>query len=140
MDPKTYVEGVLKNESRDLDLIVPRAMTEVNIRLLHASMGFATETGEFVDALKKHIFYGRPLDKTNLIEELGDMFWYLGVASDVLGISFDEIMQVNHNKLFARYSKGFSSEEANNRDTDKERQIMEDSRFMSELYRDGEPR
>lgn len=126
MNPKDYVKGVLTNESRDLAAIVARVITEPNIRLLHAAMGFATEAGEFVDALKKHVFYGKPLDKTNLIEELGDLFWYLGVATDVLGISFEEVMQINHNKLFARYSKGFSSEEANTRDLARERKILEE--------------
>lgn len=124
MDPKTYVKGVLRNESRDFDSIRPRLDGET-IRLLHAAMGLVTEAGEFLDALKKHIFYGKPLDKTNLVEELGDTFWYIGVASDVLGISFEEIMQINHNKLFTRYSKGFSAEEANNRDLDAERDVLE---------------
>lgn len=127
MDSNTYVEGVLKNESKNLPAIASRLIDDggSNIRLLHAAMGMATEAGEFLDALKKHVFYGKLLDKTNLVEELGDMFWYLGVASDVLGVPFEEIMQINHNKLFARYSKGFNSEEANNRDLQKERQILE---------------
>src|ERR1700677_3795449 len=39
------------------------------LRLLHVGMGLCTEAGEFVDQLKRHIFYGRPIDRTNLIEE-----------------------------------------------------------------------
>lgn len=46
----------------------------------HAVIGYFTECGEFVDQYKKHMFYGRELDKTNLIEELGDMCWYLALA------------------------------------------------------------
>lgn len=123
MDPKTYVEGVLVNEVKDFEAVVDR-FTESNIRLLHAAMGAATEAGEFVDAIKKHIFYGKKLDKTNLVEELGDLFWYIGIASDVLGISFEEIMTINHNKLFTRYQKGFSEKEANNRNLDTERKVL----------------
>jgi NTP pyrophosphatase (non-canonical NTP hydrolase) len=124
MDPKIYVEGVLKNESRDIASILSRC-TEENIRLLHAALGMATEAGEFVDALKKHLFYGKPLDRVNLGEELGDLLWYLFLALDVLHVSFEEVIQQNHNKLFTRYSKGFSSTEATNRDLEKERKVLE---------------
>lgn len=124
MDPKEYVKGVLHNESRDFDSIRPR-LTDELVRLLHAAMGTVTEAGELMDAVKKHVFYGKPLDKTNLVEEIGDLFWYIGVASDVLGITFEEIMQINHNKLFTRYSKGFDSKEAIDRNLDKERDVLE---------------
>lgn len=144
MDSKTYIEGVLKTESRTPTTIASRflggtAQLEVlphganmrTMRLLHAAMGMATEAGEFLDALKKHIFYGKPLDDTNLIEELGDMFWYCGIALDVLKISFEEIMQINHDKLATRYSKGFSEKEATNRDLNKEREVLENSEYVS---------
>jgi NTP pyrophosphatase (non-canonical NTP hydrolase) len=43
----------------------------------HMQMGVITEVGEFVDAIKKHIAYGKPLDVVNLGEELADITWYL---------------------------------------------------------------
>jgi NTP pyrophosphatase (non-canonical NTP hydrolase) len=127
MDPKTYVKGVLETESLNMDSILYRC-TENNIRLLHAGLGIATEAGEFLDAIKKYLFYNKKVDRVNLIEELGDIFWYIGVASDVLQVSFEDIMQKNHDKLITRYSKGFSEKEANNRDLDKERKILEDKK------------
>jgi len=126
VNPKDYVQGVLVTESRDMADIATRATTVRTIRLLHAAMGLVTEAGEFLDAVKKHIFYGKEFDKTNLVEELGDLFWYIGIASDVLDRSFEEIMQINHNKLAARYGKGFSSQAANDRDLAKERKVLEE--------------
>lgn len=45
----------------------------------HAYMGVVTEVGELVDAFKKHYVYGKPLDLENVIEEIGDTFWYLNL-------------------------------------------------------------
>ena len=43
--------------------------------LVHAAMGLVTESGEFLDAIKKHMFYNKPLDKANLKEELDKCVW-----------------------------------------------------------------
>ena len=123
-----------------LDNYVPQALvTESNIqevldrtwlktphivRLLHAGMGMVTESGEFHDALKKHIFYDKPLDRTNLIEELGDAMWYIAIACDALDISLQEVMQLNVNKLHARYGEHFSTEDALDRDLDNEEKVL----------------
>ncbi len=42
-------------------------------------MGTVTEVGELADQVKRHVFYGLDLDKENLIEELGDIEWYLSI-------------------------------------------------------------
>lgn len=44
--------------------------------LQHMSLGFCGEMGEMLDATKKHIIYGKPLDTVNIIEEIGDVTWY----------------------------------------------------------------
>lgn len=49
---------------------------------LHGSTGGLTEIGEFADALKAHIFYGKPLDYVNLAEEVGDQSWYLAIMAN----------------------------------------------------------
>jgi len=94
-------------------------------RLLHAGIGIATESGEFLDALKKHIFYGKALDRTNLKEELGDLLWYIAIAMDELGTDFDEVQAVNIAKLTARYPDKFTLEAAEHRDLTTERAILE---------------
>jgi NTP pyrophosphatase (non-canonical NTP hydrolase) len=96
----------------------------LKLRLLHVGMGLATESGEFMDALKRHIFYGKELDKTNLIEELGDVTWYLRIACDVLGVSLAEVIQKNVDKLRKRFPDKFTEDKAVNRDLEGERATL----------------
>jgi NTP pyrophosphatase (non-canonical NTP hydrolase) len=91
-------------------------------RLLHASIGLTTEIGEFADALKKYIFYSKDLDEINLKEEIGDIFWYIAIAIDALGESFDSIQVKNIAKLRKRYGGKFSKENALNRNLKAERE------------------
>lgn len=95
------------------------------VRLLHVAMGLVTEAGEFLDQLKKHIFYGKYLDKVNLREELGDSNWYERIGAEALETSLLEIMESNVAKLKARFPEKFSEEKAVNRDLDVERKILE---------------
>jgi len=95
-------------------------------RLLHAAMGMQTESAEFTDMLKKHVFYGKPLDKVNLKEELGDMLWYIAIAMDVLDTTFSKEQNRVINKLKERYSDKFSQDKAENRDLEAERRVLED--------------
>jgi len=116
---KDYIKLALTTESNDFAAIKSR-LTDDNIRLLHAGIGLATEAGETLDALKKHVFYGQELDKGNLAEEIGDTTWYLAIVLDVLGMTFEEIMEANIKKLKTRYPEGFTKYDALNRDTEKE--------------------
>ena len=127
MTPTEYVNEVLKTESFNIDEIKNRLSLNGMPRLLHACMGIQTEAGEFCDSIKKAIYYGKKLDVVNLIEELGDLLWYIGVASDVLDVSLESIMEINISKLRARYGEEFSEEAAINRSLDTEREILENS-------------
>jgi NTP pyrophosphatase (non-canonical NTP hydrolase) len=98
------------------------------IRLQHAAFGFCTESGEFMDALKKHVFYGDELDLTNLAEELGDLLWYVALACNALGINLEDVMTKNLKKLHGktgRYKDQFTEEEALHRNLDVERKTLE---------------
>ena len=101
------------------------ANLKYKIDLLHAAIGMQTEAAEFSDMLKKHIFYGKPLDKVNLKEELGDQLWYIAMALRALDTTFEAVMERNIEKLKARYPDKFTEELAENRDLDKEREILE---------------
>lgn len=125
MNNKEYVQNAVRTESRDFDAISKRMSEVQNQRLLHAGIGLATEAGEFLDALKKHVFYGKELDTVNLSEEMGDIFWYCAIIADQLGINFDDVMQTNIDKLKARYGDKFTEDAAVNRDLKTERQILE---------------
>ncbi|MFG1485459.1 nucleoside triphosphate pyrophosphohydrolase family protein [Halobacteriovorax sp. RZ-2] len=129
MDSKKYMSDAIRTESRDFDAMNTRLNDDGIKRLLHAGIGLSTEAGEFLDALKKHIFYGKELDRVNLAEELGDLFWYMAIVGDELGIKFEDVMERNITKLKARYGEKFSEEKADKRDLDSERKILEEQAF-----------
>lgn len=130
MDSKNYIKDAIKTESQDFKAIGERLSQQKNIRLLHGAMGLATESGEFLDALKKHLFYGKELDNVNLSEELGDLFWYMAIIADELGVDFESVMKTNIDKLRARYGEKFTEQKADKRDLKTERNILEGQSFQ----------
>ena len=124
MTNSDYLKFQKTTESKNFGEIQQR-LTEENVRLLHAAIGMVTETGEIQDQLKKHIFYGKPLDKVNLKEEMGDLVYYLALMCNVLGLTFEEVLERNVEKLQARYPKGFTQKDAVERNLEVERAILE---------------
>jgi NTP pyrophosphatase (non-canonical NTP hydrolase) len=122
MSPNEYIQNVLRTESTKDPVI---SEFGVNSRILHACMGTTTEAGELVDACKKSMFYGKTLDKVNLAEEAGDVLWYIAILCDELGVTFEELFEVNIAKLKKRYGEKFSDDKAENRDLTAEREILE---------------
>lgn len=98
---------------------------EVTPDLLHGAIGLATEAGELLDAVKRALFYGGSLDRTNLIEELGDLEWYMAVIRDALDVEQAEVQRINIEKLRARYPEKFTRQDALNRDLRREREVLE---------------
>lgn len=125
MNSNSYIENAKKTESVNYDVIASRLADKSIVRILHSAMGLSTEAGELLDAVKKHVYYGKELDKVNLFEEVGDLFWYLAILADELGFSFEDAMKKNNEKLAARYGQKFSSDKAIDRDLKKERDILE---------------
>ena len=105
----------------------PETLFPHEMDMLHAMTGIVTEAGELMDSLKRHLFYGKRIDITNTKEELGDIMWYCFKFMDTIGTDLSEVMQMNSDKLKARYPDGFSREKANNRDASKERAALEKS-------------
>ena len=85
-------------------------------KLLNGVMGLNGEAGECIDVVKKHLFQGHDLDTVKLIDELGDVLWYIAQTAAGLGVEMEEIAQHNVAKLRARYPKGFDSERSINRE------------------------
>ena len=75
-------------------------------------MGLAGETGETVDIFKKHIYQGKDLDINDVIEEIGDILWYIANLCNVNKITMKECMESNVEKLRKRYPNGFSIKDA----------------------------
>lgn len=121
--PANYTAQALRTESP----ITPALQTRLQqqARLLHAVLGLQTEAGELADPVKKHIYYGRPLDLVNLREEIGDCLWYLAIAADALGTTLEAEQARNLAKLRARYPHVFTAEAAQVRNLDRERQVLE---------------
>ena len=83
--------------------------------LINGVMGLCGESGEAIDIVKKHLAQGHPLDREKLAKELGDIAWYLAETAYAIGYPLEEILQMNIDKLKARYPEGFSSENSINR-------------------------
>lgn len=83
-----------------------------SMNLIHAAMGLSSDAGEFVDAIKKHVVYGKPLDYDNAIEELGDVLWFISLACKTLNTTMAQVMAANINKLSVRYPDKYSDEAA----------------------------
>lgn len=125
MNNEKYLKESGRTVADNYEAIGGRMITQQNIDLLHAGIGLATEGGEFLDALKKHIFYGKPLDTVNLAEELGDILWYVALAMRALDTTFDEQMDINIKKLAVRYPEKFDEFLAENRNLKIERDVLE---------------
>ena len=100
-------------------------VSEENLRLLHAGLGFLTEAAEFLLPVIESIRLGIPVDKVNLKEELGDLQWYQAIGCDVLETTFEEEQARNIAKLKLRYPDKFTEDKAINRDIEAERKILE---------------
>lgn len=83
--------------------------------VLNGCLGLAGESGEVLDMVKKWVFHEKDLDKDHLKKELGDVMWYVAMLCESFGFSLDEILQMNVDKLKARYPEGFDPEKANHR-------------------------
>jgi NTP pyrophosphatase (non-canonical NTP hydrolase) len=71
------------------------------------AVGIAGEASELLDAIKKHVFYNAPLNMENVIEELGDLEFYMEGLRTTLGITLEQTLDSNVSKLSVRY-KGFN--------------------------------
>ena len=120
-----FVAGVTSPASSDLPQLLSR-MTELDVtddadvpRLLTAALGLSAEAGEFTEVVKKIILQGKPYNEDNVFHmkrELGDICWYLAQACMALDTTFDEVIEMNVDKLKARYPGGeFDVSQSENR-------------------------
>jgi len=110
-----FVAGVTSEPSSDLPALLSR-ITDLDVecdadipRLLTAALGLTAESGEFTEVVKKIILQGKPYTQENqfhMKRELGDICWYLAQACMALDTTFDEIIEMNVEKLESRYPGG----------------------------------
>ena len=114
-----FVEKVTSDPSLDLEDL-KRRFDEIEgsssiktPRLLTAALGLGSETGEFVEIVKKMFLQGKPPSEDNIFHmkrELGDIMWYWTTACASLGLDPFEVINENQKKLEARYGKKFEIE------------------------------
>ena len=91
-------------------------LTPEQANMWHMVTGIGGEAGEIVDCIKKHVIYQKPLDIENIKEELGDLLFYMSNLMQSVGLSFEEVLQHNIDKLSVRYSSGsYSNAQAQER-------------------------
>ena len=78
-------------------------------------MGLCGESGEVVDYIKKCLYHAHKFDDEKIVEELGDVMWYLTNIATFFKIPMDIILNENIKKLEERYPEGFSEEKSINR-------------------------
>ena len=110
-----FVAGVTSPASTEIGQLLAR-LTELDVehdadvpRLLTAALGLTAESGEFTEVVKKIVFQGKPYNEENVFHmkrELGDICWYLSQACMALGTTFDEVIEMNVDKLKKRYPGG----------------------------------
>ena len=81
-------------------------------KIQNGCYGMNGEAGECIDILKKHEFQGHALDPANLVDELGDVLWYIAQTATGLGVTLEYVAQNNVDKLKERYPDGFDADKS----------------------------
>ena len=120
-----FVKGVTSDPSLDYAAFLTRTNSlelqeDCNVtQLLTAALGLTAESGEFTEVVKKIMFQGKPYNEENVFHmkrELGDICWYLAQACMALDTTFDEVIEMNVEKLESRYPGGsFNVHQSENR-------------------------
>ena len=120
-----FVHDVTSTESLDYAALLTR-MNKLELeddcnlsQLLTAALGLSAESGEFTEVVKKIVLQGKPYNEDNVFHmkrELGDICWYIAQACMALDTTFDEIIEMNVDKLKKRYPGGeFNVHQSENR-------------------------
>lgn len=107
MQHSELVASLKKNPSQ-----IRNEVTAVDVDAIHMIMGISGEAGELLDAIKKAVIYRKVLDRENVIEELGDIEFYLEGLRQTLHITREETIQHNISKLTKRYQDSYSDQAA----------------------------
>jgi len=96
--------------------VIAQEMTASDAHIMHMAIGISGEAGELLDAVKKGFIYQKPYDTKNVIEELGDLEFYLEGFRQGFGITREETQEANIEKLGKRYENfKYSDQQAQER-------------------------
>lgn len=102
-DPIEYAKAITIKEYQTFTKKGLLPASEGKDQLCHFAMGLTGEAGEVTDAIKKRVFHGRDISQEHLLEELGDVMWYVSNLCNELGLDLEEVMSYNVDKLKSRY-------------------------------------
>ena len=109
-----YMEAAQRTSS---EKFAARTGEGLNMKQLeNGLMGLCGEAGECMEILKKHRHQGHRLDREKLLDELGDVLWYVAEAAAGAGFTLDEVARGNVEKLLKRYPNGFDPTRSVNRE------------------------
>lgn len=118
---QTAIDSLTANDYQRMAMRTAGTYEDDYKMLCNAVYGLNGEAGEVIDILKKHEFQGHELNKDKLIDEAGDVAWYLALLATALGVSLQDILMHNVDKLKSRYPDGFSKDRSVNREENNER-------------------
>ena len=98
--------------ANEYQLLAMRTANPECRNLSNVGLGLAGEAGECADEIKKHLHHGHPLNREKLIKEMGDVAWYLALGCDALGVTLEDVLRLNIDKLKARYPDGFEADKS----------------------------
>lgn len=127
---QSYLESLNEIEFESGELVEKtkeRLQSKQMVDLVHGIVGIITESGELLENLITSIKENKEIDNVNLIEEMGDIFWYMALMANSINTNFEKIQLTNINKLKKRYPYGFTDYDALNRDLTSERKNLEGS-------------
>lgn len=104
-----------KSSSRLIRELINGTVDANMAEVLNACLGLSGEVGEFNDMIKKWIFHEKELDEEHLKKECGDIMWYIAMICHAFNWDLDDVLQLNVDKLKARYPEGFDPDRSNNR-------------------------
>lgn len=125
MQFRQYQIEAAKTEAKPPPMDEPRMW-----RLTHVALGLTTETGEYTNAIKKR-FTGKTdeLDIDNIVEELGDLMWYIAIACNAIDVSLGQVMDANIAKLAQRHknAEGGGFDTSQNDEANRDRKAESDA-------------
>lgn len=114
MDNEINYSEFVASKVKNGDKIVAE-LTGFDADALHMAVGIAGEAGELLDAIKRGAIYKKDYDKENIIEELGDLEFFMEHLRQLFQVTREETIKRNVIKLDKRYNKGYSNEAASAR-------------------------
>lgn len=114
-EPKTFSP----NEYQKAALRTANSLKSEDL-ILNGILGLCGETGEVSDHIKKNLFQGHEFDVDKVVNELGDVCWYIAILAKGLNVDLETVMKRNVEKLMKRYPDGFAAEKSIHRKDDEQ--------------------